>query len=70
MTFSHNAENKIITLGYTLVYVYKKSEFSDMLEPTSYTFVGATISVIINQIKHKHQTEKNVYFFTPTISMH
>jgi len=35
-------KNKIITLGYILVYVYEKSEFSDMLESTSYTFVGAT----------------------------
>jgi len=40
-----------------------------MLESTSYTFVGAT-NVTNNEIKHKHQTEKKVYFFTPTISMH
>ena len=56
---SHTIENKIIILGYILIYVYcsDKSEFSDVFEFTSYIFVCGT-HVNSNQIIHKQQTEK------------
>jgi len=42
--YSDNDINKVIIPGYILISVYSfdKSEFTDLFESTSYTFVGGT----------------------------